>query len=228
LTTSQLAADQGFPLGTALAFSSTVLAYAEGVSVLMREWWSTRWYTPILGLAALLFALLVAGLAAMERLAADVPHAVTSHAWTLALDRADASLAHGDTAGAMSAWRDAHTAAMRSGQWEGMIAVGDASRRLGESSGSPRESLARARQAYLTALFRARRERSVEGSLRAAVAFGELGDRQVLAQALRIAERQAGRDPVSRARVRAVADRWMPSPRELDTRDPSLSKGHQP
>jgi hypothetical protein len=194
----------------------------------MREWWSTRWYTPILALAALLFALLVAGLAAMERLAAQAPHAVTPHTWTTALDRADVALAEGDIAGAMSAWREAHAAAMRSGQWEGMIAVGDASRRLGEGGGAARESVARARQAYLTALFRARRERSVEGSLRAAVAFGELGDRHVLAQALRIAERQAGRDPVSRARVRAVADRWMTSPLELDTRDPHLSGGHQP
>jgi hypothetical protein len=148
--------------------------------------------------------------------------------WTTALDRAEAAMAQGDPAGAMSAWRDAHAAAMRSGQWEGMIAVGDASRRLGESNGSQRESVARARQAYLTALFRARRERSVEGSLRAAVAFGELGDRHVLAQALRIAERQAGRYPVSRARVRGVADRWMTSPLELDTRDPYLSGGHQP
>jgi hypothetical protein len=194
----------------------------------MREWWSTRWYTPILALAALLFALLVAGLAAMERLAADAPHAVAPQVWTTALDRAEAAMAQGDPAGAMSAWRDAHAAAMRRGQWEGMIAVGDASRRLGESNGSQRESVARARQAYLTALFRARRERSVEGSLRAAVAFGELGDRHVLAQALRIAERQAGRDPVSRARVRGVADRWMTSPLELDTRDPYLSGGHQP
>jgi hypothetical protein len=194
----------------------------------MREWWSTRWYTPILALAALLFALLVAGLAAMERLAAEAPHAVTPHVWTTALDRANAALAEGDIAGATSAWREAHAAAMRSGQWEGMIAVGDASRRLGEGGGAARESVARARQAYLTALFRARREHSVEGSLRAAVAFGELGDRHVLAQALRIAERQAGRDPVSRARVRAVADRWMTSPLELDTRDPYLSGGHQP
>jgi hypothetical protein len=211
-----------------LAFSSAVRTYAEGENVLMREWWSTRWYTPILALAALIFALLVAGLAVMERLAAEAPHAVAPYTWTTALERADAAMAQGDTAEAMSAWRDAHAAAMRSGQWQGMIAVGDASRRLGVSSGAPRESVVRARQAYLTALFRARRERSVEGSLRAAVAFGELGDRHVLAQALRIAERQAGRDPVSRARVRAVADRWMTSPLKLDTRDPYLSGGHQP
>jgi hypothetical protein len=205
-----------------------VLTIQGGAIAVMWEWWSTRWYSPILALAALLFALLVAGLAAMERLAAEAPHAVAPHAWTTALERADAAMAVGDATGALSAWRDAHAAALRSGQWEGMIAVGDASRRLTVSAGSQREGVARARQAYLTALFRARREHSVEGSLRAAVAFGELGDRHVLAQALRSAERQAGPDPASRARVRAVADRWKTYPTEADNRDPHLSGGHQP
>jgi hypothetical protein len=194
----------------------------------MREWWSTRWYAPILALAALLFVLLVAGLAAMERLAAGTQHAVAPQAWTFALEQAEVAMAQGDVDGARSAWRDAHAVALRSGQWEGMIAVGDASRRLGVGGDAQREGVARARQAYLTALLRARRERSVEGSLRAAVAFGELGDRHVLAQALRIAEQQAGRDPASRARVRAVAERWMQSPLEIDTRDPYFSGGQQP
>jgi hypothetical protein len=194
----------------------------------VREWWSTRWYTPILALTGLVLVLLVAGLAVIERLAAAVPNAVAPKAWTTPLDRADAAMALGDSAGATSAWREAHAAAMRSGQWEGMIAVGDAARRLGLNGGSQRESLARARQAYLTALFRARRDRSVDGSLRAAVAFGELGDRHVLAQALRIAEQLAGRDSLTRARVRAVADRWTTPPLEADNRDPNLSGGHQP
>jgi hypothetical protein len=194
----------------------------------MREWWSTRWYAPILALAALLFLLLVAGLAVIERLAAETQHVVAPQAWASALEQAEVAMAQGDVAGARSAWRDAHAVALRSGQWESMIAVGDASRRLGVGGDTRREGVARARQAYLTALLRARRERSVEGSLRAAVAFGELGDRYVLAQALRIAEQQAGRDPASRARVRAVAERWMQSPLEIDTRDPYSSGGHQP
>jgi hypothetical protein len=37
----------------------------------MREWWVTRWYTPILALGALLLVLLIAGLAVMEVLVAD-------------------------------------------------------------------------------------------------------------------------------------------------------------
>ncbi len=194
----------------------------------MREWWSTRWYTPIIALAALLLVLLVAGLAVMEMLAAEGPSVVAPYAWTSPLNQAYAALERGDAVAAMSAWREAHAAALRSGRWEGMLAVGDASRRLAETGGDRRDGLAWARQAYVTALFRARREHSLDGLLRAAVAFGELGDRDVLAQALRIAEQQAGRDPLSRARVRTVADRWMSPPFEAEHRDPTLSGGHQP
>jgi hypothetical protein len=192
----------------------------------MREWWSTRWYTPILALAALLLALLAGGLVVMEMFAAETPSVVAPRAWTTPLDRVDAALERGDTTAALSAWREAHAAAIRSGQWEGMIAVGDASRRVGDRGGAPYDGAARARQAYLTALLRARREKSVEGSLRAAIAFGELGDREVFAQALRIAEQQAGRDSITRARVRAVADRWsVPQTHELTGRDRHITGG---
>jgi hypothetical protein len=194
----------------------------------MREWWSTRWYTPIITLAALLVVLILTGLAVMEMLAPEAVSVVAPQVWTAALDQADAALARGDAAAAMSAWREAQAAALRSGHWEGMIAVGDASRRLADAGGDRGDGLGRARQAYLTALFRARRERSLDGLLRAAIAFGELGDRDVLADALGIAEQQAGRDALSRARVRSVADRWMSPPFEAEYRDPTLSGGHQP
>jgi hypothetical protein len=194
----------------------------------MAEWWSTRWYTPLLALGALLLGLLVAGIAVMEMFASEIPSAAAPDEWAAPLDRSDAALAGGDAAAALTAWREANAAAIRSGQWEGMIAVGDAARRLGARGGTPRDSLMRARQAYLTALYRARREQSVEGALRAAAAFGELGDRDVLAQALRIAEQQAGRDPVKRARVRSVTERWMSSPVENGHRDSPLTGGHQP
>jgi len=42
-----------------------------GGIAIMREWWVTRWYTPILALGALLLVLLIAGLATMEMLVAD-------------------------------------------------------------------------------------------------------------------------------------------------------------
>ena len=203
----------------------SVIALTGGGVDVMREWWSTRWYTPLLAMGALLLALMVAGVAVMEMVAAEVSSAVAPDAWTTLLDRADAALARGNTAAALTAWRGAQAAAVRSGQWEGMIAVGDAARRLEASGESQRDSLARARQAYLTALFRARREHSVEGALRVAVAFGELGDRDVAAQALRVAEKQAGRDPIERARVRAVLDRWTETHPEADRRDPTLTGG---
>ena len=41
--------------------------------VLMRESWSTRWYTPLLALAGLLVLLLVLALVFVEVLIADVP-----------------------------------------------------------------------------------------------------------------------------------------------------------
>jgi hypothetical protein len=194
----------------------------------MKEWWATRWYTPLLALGALLLGLLIAGIAVMEMLASEVPSAATPDGWAEPLDRSDAALANGDAAGALTAWREANAAALRSRQWEGMIAVGDAARRLGSRDKAPRDSLVRARQAYLTALYRARLEHSVEGTLRVAAAFGELGDRDDVVRALRIAEQQAGRDPVKRARVHAVADRWMSLPVVNDRHDSPLTGGHQP
>jgi hypothetical protein len=191
----------------------------------MREWWSTRWYTPLLGLGALLLALLVSGVAMMEFVATDVPSGLAPQTWTAPLDRSETALARGDAAAALTAWREANAAAIRSRQWEGMVAVGDAARRLEAGTGFPRDSVARARQAYLTALFRAHRERSMEGVLRVAIALGEMGDRNALAQALRVAEREAGHDPVKRARVRAVADRWTSPALEADRRDPIPTGG---
>jgi hypothetical protein len=188
----------------------------------MREAWSTRWYLPLLALAAMLVMLLVLALAFVEVLTADTPIHVAPQAWSKPLELVDQALASGDSSLARSAWGEAQAAAIRSAHWEGMLAVGDASGRFGP------EGRARARQAYLTALFRARRDHSLDGLLRAASAFGALGDRDVLAYALRIAEREAGRDPIKRTQVRSVADRWMsPSPK-TDPRDLTGSGGDHP
>jgi hypothetical protein len=193
-----------------------------GGALVLRESWSTRWYVPLVGLAALMVAVLVLALAFVEVLIADDPDAVALHAWTAPLSQMEAALDRGDTAEARSAWREARAAAIRSRQWEGMLAVGDASRRFGF------EGRARAREAYLTALFRARREGSLEGLLGAAAAFGELGDREVLVHALRLAERQGGRDPFVRTRIRRIVDRWLSPPIEAEHHDPALSGGKHP
>ena len=60
----------------------------------------------------------------------------------------------------------------QSRSWEGMIAVGDAFMRIGGSAGTPGGARMNARDAYLIALIRARRHRSVDGALRSADAFG--------------------------------------------------------
>jgi hypothetical protein len=90
-----------------------------------------------------------------------------------------------------------------------MMEVGDASLRIGAASSASGPSVARARDAYLIALFRARHAGSVDGVLRTAEAFGRLGDRAVADQCLRIARAVAERtsDPTAVARVDAFVQR---------------------
>jgi hypothetical protein len=200
-----------------------VFKASGGEDVAGRESWSTRWYTPLLALAGLLLGLMILALAFMQVLTAERPDSSAApSAWTAPLARMDEALAGGDRPAALAAWRQAYAVAFRSAHWEGMMAVGDAAGRLGA------EARAQARQAYLTALLRAQREGSLEGLLAAATAFGRLGDRDVLAHALRLAEREAGRDPVEHARIRSIADRWLSPPLEAERRDPALSGGHHP
>ena len=187
----------------------------------MREWWSSRWYTPLVALGAGLVSLLGIALAGVEVLTAAAPRSVTPRLWTSPLAQVERALANGDRAAALSWWRDANAAALQSGQWEGMVEVGDAARRL-------EAGRVLARQAYLTALFRARQQRSLDGVLRAAAGFGELGDHDVLDQALRIAAREAGLDPRANARVKDVADRWRRMPLTTERRDPRYPGGHLP
>ena len=175
----------------------------------MAESWVTRWYTPLVAIGVALLIVLVLALAMVEFLVANAPEVTGPAAWTKPLARVDEALTDGDVAQALAWWREARVAALRSGQWEAMIEVGDASRRLGGRSGFRHDGDALARHAYLTALARARGLHSVDGVLRAAIAFDELGDRDRVAHAMHIAERQAGRDLRAREHVRAVADRWM-------------------
>ena len=192
----------------------------------MAESWSSRWYTPLVVIGVAALGLVIVALAIVEVLVASAPPAPGPSGWNTPLERSGEALRDGDVAQALMWWQEAQQEALRSGRWEGMIAVGDASRRLAILGGSRREGEARARQAYLTALLRARRDHSVDGVLRAAVGFGELGDREVVAHALRIAERQAAHDPRAREHVRAVAERWM-SP-SLEAATPTTPGGPQP
>jgi hypothetical protein len=193
----------------------------------MTEPWSTRWYTPLIAIGAGVLALMIVALAIVEVLVASVPTTAPAPlGWSVRLERADEALRDGDVAQALNWWREARMEALRTGGWEGMIQVGDASRRIGARGGFRRDGDALARDAYLTALLRARREHSVDGVLRAALAFGEMGDREVFAHAIRIAERQAAQDPRARDHVRAVAERWQRP--TLQAEPPTTPGGEQP
>jgi hypothetical protein len=148
-------------------------------------------------------------------------HALGSEAqiaWEAQLHRVNDALARNDLAGAEMLWRDAHAAALKSRHWEGMVATGDAYRRLGERANFRKVSDAKAREAYLTALFRARSEGSLDGVLRAAERFADLGDHAVVEQCLGVARSVAARsrDPRAEERVRNFTERWAARTREAD------------
>jgi len=88
----------------------------------------------------------------------------------------------------LRAMNEAYRAALGTRTWEGMLAVGEASLRLGRAAHQGSTPRAEARRAYLTALFRARGERSLPGVLRTGEAFAALGDRDAVAQSIHIAE----------------------------------------
>lgn len=149
----------------------------------------------------------VAALGADARPSADPP-------WTAPLRAADEALQANNPRRAARELQTAYLAALASRKWEGMMAVGDAARRVGEAAGAPKDTLPRARRAYLTAVLRARAEASLEGVLRAAEAFAALGDRTVAEQSLRVAHELAQRhqDAAALARVHVLANRLAERP----------------
>lgn len=184
----------------------------------MKEAWSTRWYGP------LLFAIAsMTGLMLLVVLVADVfaDHALATEsqiAWQAQLQKVDDALAQNDVARAQMVWREAYAAALKSRHWEGMVAVGDAYRRVGELGGFRKSSELKARESYLTALFRARSQGSLDGVLRAAQAFAELGDREVVEQCIREARDVAAqrRDPRALEHVRIFTERWAARALEVE------------
>jgi hypothetical protein len=115
--------------------------------------------------------------------------------WAAPLAAVDAALTAGDVPAALAAWHTAYGAALGSRRWEGFADAGDAYLRIGRASSAPASAVPRARDLYLSALFRARDAGSLDGVLRVAAAFDSLGDRDVTVQALRMARRLAGPRP---------------------------------
>src|SRR5262249_59320853 len=119
----------------------------------------------------------------------------------------DLALARRDGATAMRIWNDAYRAALRDGRWEELTQVGDAYRRIGEVTGSQEAFDGRAREIYRQALYRARKQASLDGVLTVAEALAALGDREGVEQSIRVAERLAGPDPERLTDVRAFRAR---------------------
>jgi hypothetical protein len=163
---------------------------------------------------------LVLASALMSR-AVSAPRALESPAvrggaapWAARLATVEAALAVGDVPAALSAWREAYGAALGSRRWEGFAEAGDAYLRIGHASGAPASAVPRARDLYLSALFRARDAGSLDGVLRIAGAFATLGDHDVTVQALRMARRLAGPYPAPSLRDRLA---------DLENKNPALS-----
>ena len=129
-----------------------------------------------------------------------------------ALVSVDEALARGDAAASVRAWQEAYEAARMNRGWRGLVEVGDARVRIEtEAHGAVPP---RARRVYMVALNRARAERSVDGVVRVAEGFSQLGDREVTERALRIAASLAvgSHDAAAPTRVETARGRLLDSP----------------
>jgi hypothetical protein len=146
----------------------------------------------------------------LERLESAVPagRAADEHLWRAHLDVFERERVHGHPDVAIRVLHDAYGAALESRSWESMIAIGDAFMTVGRAPGNASGARMNARQAYLTALIRARRDHSVEGALRSADAFEQLGDRDAVEQCLHIAGLLTEGDERAQRRIREVRRRW--------------------
>jgi len=172
----------------------------------------------VAGLGLVLSSVLVSGGIAVARGSDPSAPRQAVAPWAGHLAKMDAALAAGDVATAQAEWREAYGAALGSRRWDGFADAGDAALRLGRASGSPWAGVPRARDLYLSALFRARDTGSLDGVLRVAAAFNTLGDRDVTTQAVRMADRLAARGatPNQRAQLAAMsADRPITIPADI-------------
>ena len=172
------------------------------------------------GLVGTLGAVVLLG-TAMASFAPRRPDDPRSRAWTAPLQRMDEALAAGDIRLAERAWHDAYGQALGGRHWEGMVEAGDATLRIRAVAKAQRLAAPTARQAYLTALVRARGQGSVDGVLRTAEAFARLGDGEVVEQALRVARDLGGVHPEVEARVRGLVDQLT----RVSEATPGCSKG---
>src|SRR6266566_6383637 len=108
--------------------------------------------------------------------------------WTAHIQAMNRALADNDPGESVRTWRQAYSAALSHPGWLGLLTVASASLRLAAFPGLARDAAARARETYWIAFFRARQQRSLNGVLPAAEAFGMLGDYSTVEQCMRVAE----------------------------------------
>lgn len=131
--------------------------------------------------------------------------------WASHLRAVGEALSTGDSKGALGALQEADRCALATGQWEGMVEVGDAYLRVAGTSRARKTLVARAHQNYLAALYCARQQGSIDGVLHTAARFAGLGDRESTDQCLLIAEGMAetANDVGARDRIRRLSARMM-------------------
>ena len=129
--------------------------------------------------------------------------------WTAYIQTMDQTLAERDPDASVRAWRQAYSAALSDPGWLGLLTVATASLRLRAFPGLTREAVARARETYWIAFFRARQQRSLDGVLSAAAAFDSLGDCAAFERSMRVAEVLATRvgEAAAMDRVRLFIER---------------------
>lgn len=129
--------------------------------------------------------------------------------WTAHIQAMDQALVSDDPGESIRAWRQAYSSALSHPGWLGLLTVATASLRLSAFPGLARDAAARARETYWIAFFRARQQRSLNGVLHAAEAFGLLGDYPTVEQCMRVAEGLASRtgDAEELDRVRLIGAR---------------------
>jgi hypothetical protein len=129
--------------------------------------------------------------------------------WTGHIQAMDQAIAENAPGESVRAWRQAYSASLSHPGWLGLLTVAAASLRLRVFPGLSRGAIARARETYWIAFFRARQQHSLNGVLHAAEAFGMLGDRATVEQCMRVAEGLAAHtgDVEEVNRVRHIAAR---------------------
>jgi hypothetical protein len=151
-----------------------------------------------------------------QAVAGEVP---APPAWQISLEGMVRALTARDITAAEIARRNAYSDAIRNRSWEAPLAAGEGSLRIGDHVVARQLYRARAREAWLSALFYARARRSVHGVLRVTEAFVTRGDTDVAAPTLTIADNLAAFDASGDARrnVLTVRNRLLPGTVQKDS-----------